>query len=624
MNSAWDSRVSRGYGSPSKALSKIKPLQDVFTVAHSERQHRLLLCAWIGWVLVWAIYFALKYNEGNITGDLVHQITTALDRVAPATFSRDYLYRDPATMAFYSPQQIWSIAGLYRITGSIAWSLGVLQFLYSVVCVVGAWLLARELSRNVWVMAMTMAIVLQYVTVPLNIGQSWGFLRGPLPAYFPYNWLLARGLFLLFLACVVKNEGRSEAAQAAILGLIFTVHAPTGLTLTFGAAPYFLWRLQISRSRVVFFKWTAAFLAGASFFLVTYWLTAPRSATFTPAQSAFFYDFVQYRFPDDYPAPLWKLVLRSGQQWGWIAHAALVVVSAIGTWGLVTRRSSVLLGGTGILFAYVFGIKALPLAIFIIYFSYLARKELTAYESVAWRLALIAYGAFFVCTWAQWASDIYYATRRLPPVIVDNTRFLPFLFAFAAIMFASITARLRKQAWLLMVYGILAIPLGRPLFDGMYQSFADRHGIKWRSQFDFDPQFALSESDNRKVIEFAERTPASTVFLYESSSEDGWDFRLRARRSIAINSNDIGVKYYQKKGELLRDWPVYVDILQAYRERSTQHLCRAAAGVDFDYVVFPKATRDEPSCLSKVLSLNSGSVYSRRASDSPGTRFPIR
>jgi hypothetical protein len=137
---------------------------------YSESQHRKLLFIFIVWMFVWAVFYGFKYNEGNITGDLVHQVTTALSRLDPTIFSNDYIYSDRKIMAFYSPQQIWSIATLYRVTGSMSVGLAILQFIYSAFIVFGAWLVAKQLTRNVWIMLVIMLTLLQYTTMSLNGG----------------------------------------------------------------------------------------------------------------------------------------------------------------------------------------------------------------------------------------------------------------------------------------------------------------------------------------------------------------------------------------------------------------------------------------------------------------------
>jgi hypothetical protein len=576
-----------------------------------------LLLLWLAWILLWSIYYGFKYNEGNITGDLAHQVTTALNRADPSLFARDYLYKDPATLAYYPPLQVWSIAGLYLLTDSISWSLAVLQFLYSAVCVAGAWLIARQISRNVATMALIMIALLAFTISPLNGGHTWGMLKGIFPSYFPYNALLARGLVLIFLSLVIAGERSSATLQAAILGLVFTVHAPTGLTLTLGAVPYFLWRLFRSTNRITdAAKWAAAFLVGAAVFLTNYLgSTAPASAL-SPSDQAFLYDFWQYRFPEDYPAPLWKLVLKGLPGWGWIAHAALACVSLVAVWGLVRKNPSVLITAGGLLLAYIFGLAALPLTLLVLYVAWQLRGSEGAVNFHAiWTASLIAFGAFFVCTWLQWASDIYHASVRRPPFLIDNMRFLPVLFAFVSVTFVAAASAFRERSWMAIgAYCLLSVPLAFPLLDRSYQEFADAHAIKWRAQYDFDPRFALSAQDEKRVIDFASTTRPNSVFLYFDSNSEGWYFRLRARRAIAINTLDLAVKYYSQKDELVRDWPVYLEILKAYREKDLRALCRATESMEVDYVVFPEPAADGDPCFAVALRLEKGVVLQKRTS----------
>lgn len=618
-------------------MSNLNKLQTQFTRDHSGRQQFWLLIAWLGLMLVWAVHYGFNMNEGNISGDLVHQITTALNRYDRTIFSKDYLYRDPTTMAFYSPQQIWSIVFFYWLTGSISWALAILQFLYSCVIVIGAWLISRQLSRNVWLMTIMMAAMLQYVTSPLNGGHSWGLLGIPIsvdltnawllakrmvliflspffPSYLPYNWTFSRGLVLVFLSLVIARQKNTESMQALILGLLFTVHAPTGLTLTLGSVPYFLWRLYSSQHKLAdVLKWSFAFSFGAAYFLWNYWIHAPQVISFSAEEKAFLYDFVQYRCPDDYPVPWLKLVLRSSSDWGWLAHVPLFVVTGLALAGLIKRSITFILATMGMLIVYIFALKGIPLALLIVFIAY-KHRNMSDPENLdaIWRLALIGCGAFFVCTWLQWASDVFHAFYKVPPFIIDNTRFLPFLFPVVAVAFFLAIKVNRYRVLLMAVFFVLSVLLWRPFFDSMYQNYADSHKIKWRAQYDFDPHFSLSEADRGRVLDFAATTPANSLFLFEDSKGDGWYFRLRTRRSISVNSNDLGTKYYAKKKELIEDWKVYLEILASYRQRDVASLCKGTANMDIDYVVFPNAEVATNSCYKVSATFDSGMVLSRK------------
>ncbi|MGO9212699.1 MAG: hypothetical protein ACLP9S_02255 [Syntrophales bacterium] len=595
-------------------MNYLDRFQTKITQDHSSRQQFLLLIAWLGWMLVWAVYYGFKMNEGNISGDIVHQITTALNRYDPTLFSKDYLYRDPATMAFYSPQQIWTIVFFYWLTNSISWSLAILQFLYSSVIVTGAWLISRQLSRNVWLISVMMVAMLQFAMSPMIGGHSWGFMVSILPIYFPYNWLLARGLVLIFLSLVIVQQRSTETMQAFILGLIFTVHVPTGLTLSLGATPYFLWRFYGSQHKLAdMFKWSFAFLLGATYFLWNYWIHAPQVIALSAEDKDFLYNFWQYRFPDDYPVPWLKLVLRSSQYWGWLAHVPLFVVTGVALTGLIKRNTALILSAMGILIVYIFALKGVPLALLIFFVAYKYRNRPdTEKGSAIWRLALIGFGAFFVCTWLQWASDIYHAFYRVPPFIVDNTRFLPFLFPFVAVTFFIASEVNRYRILLLAVFLALSIVLARPFFDSMYQDYADAHNIRWRAQYDFDPHFSLSEKERLRVLDFAATTPVNSLFLFLDSKGDGWYFRLRAKRSISVNSNDLCVKFYAKKKELIEDWKDYLEILTSYRQKDVARLCKVTANMDIDYIVFPKTEVLTDSCYIKDVTFDSGMVLSRK------------
>jgi len=75
----------------------------------------------------WAIFYGFTSSEGDITGDLIHHMNTAWSPTNQTIFSKDYLYSDPTTTAYYSPQEIWSAGILYRLTD---WTGGVSDFMH--------------------------------------------------------------------------------------------------------------------------------------------------------------------------------------------------------------------------------------------------------------------------------------------------------------------------------------------------------------------------------------------------------------------------------------------------------------------------------------------------------------
>jgi hypothetical protein len=595
-------------------MSVPEHIQKIFNLlegTHSDSQHRKLLYGFIVWMLLCAFFYGFKYGEENIAGDLVHQVTTALNRVDPSIFSKDYIYSDPLITAFYSPQQIGSIATLYRLTGSISVALASLQFLYSAILVLGAWLVAKQLTRNIWVMLIFMLTILQFSMMTLKGGWTWGILRGPFPVFMPVNWILARGLLLAFILLTLLKKQSFLTAQAAILGLLFLIHAPTGLTLTIGATPYFIWKLIDSPNRFKdFAKWTGAFFAGASFFLINFWVNSPISVPLTSAENSLLYDIWLYRLPDDYPHTFWRLFTLGDLEWDWAAHTALIVVTLSALWGIIKKNGAILLASTGLLLGYIYGLEAIPLVFLILAVSYWGRENLKSLQTSTWSLGLIIYGAFFVCTWLQWAYDIYHSTMRTPPFIIDNQRFVTYLFPFAFVIFSTATKKFKKWGLLIAAYGILTLPLLFHSFDPLYQNIASDHNVKFRAQFDFNPRFSLSKSDNYKVLEFAKKSPKGSLFLYYSNSMDSWYFRLRARRPIALNANDLGWKYYSKKKELVSDWLIYTRILEAYRNRDLERLCKTTKDLAIDFIVFPTVESKGSSCFNTLLDMESGAIYS--------------
>ena len=431
-------------------------LRRLFEKNHPESHHLKLLVVSIAWMFLWAIFYGFTYSEGDISGDLIHHMNTALSRIDQTIFSKDYLYSDPTTMAYYSPQQVWSIGILYRLTGSMPAGLAILQFFYSALYAFGAWLVAKQMTKNVWIMSIFMLTILQFLVLPVKDGWHWGIMRGPIPVFFPLNITLARSLLLIFIALLFSKRKSVLTAQAGILGLMFTFHAPTGLTLSMGVVPYFLWKLTASTQWVKdLFKWATAYLIGASLFLFNFWVNSSNLVPLTPAENSFLYDFVFYRYPDTYPQVIWRLFTHGDLELDWVAHTALLMVTLPALWGIIAKNGAILLASTGILLGYIYGFVAIPLALFIIWVSFFGKENLKSFQASTWNLALIAYGAFIVCTWLQWAYDIYNAEMRTPPFLIDNARFISVMFPFAFVLFATITEKFKNWGLFIAVCGCI-------------------------------------------------------------------------------------------------------------------------------------------------------------------------
>jgi len=422
-------------------------------------------------------------------------------------------------------------------------------------------------------------------------------------------------LLLIFIALLFSKRKSTLIAQAGILGLMFTFHAPTGLTLSMGAVPYFLWKLTTANNWAKdFIKYATAYFAGASFFLFNFWFNSPKSVLLTSTEKSFLYDFVFYRYPDTYPQVIWRIFTNGDLELAWVAHIALFAISLLALWGIIKKNGVILLSSTGVLLCYIYGFVAIPLALFIFWVSFRNRENLESSQTSTWSLALIAYGAFFVCTWLQWGYDIYNAAMRTPPFLIDNSRFISALFPFAFVLFAVSVRDFKKWGLLIATYGILTLPLIFPLFDPMYHNLATKHNVKLRAQYDFNPNFSLTASDHEKVLKFARNSHKDSLFLYYGTNTlKWWTFRLHTRRSIAINRVDIGFMYVAKKHKLVNDWLVFTKILELYRNRDLEGLCKTTKELSIDFIIFPKVETTDSSCFEVLLDMESGAIYKHKS-----------
>ena len=565
-----------------------------------------VLYAALVWIVVYSIYFFYTKNpDVYIQDDLLHQVATALNRLDSTNLSKDYLYEKYSTLSYYSPIQIWSIATIFYISNSITFTLLFLSCIYSIFATFCSWYLAREITRNSLLLIIVMVLVSQFVYMPTNAGYSAGFLRLIFPFYFPYNSLIARGLILLFIAILIRSNIKTEITLSLILGLMFTFHAPTGLTLAIGSIPYFLVRAFKLNDIFAPIKWILFFLLTASPFIVNYFVYK-NSPLLTDSENYFLYQFWQYRFPDDYPHPLWKLLTRGDTYYKFLPHIFLITISISILISLIKRSLSLSFISTGLLLFYIFGLKSIPLSIGYFLLSYLfIRKKL---DNKSWNLMLIIAFSFFTCTWLQWGTDIYYAEVAMPPKFNDNARFLPHLFPLCIAFLVLNIVNIRGQVIIFIAISLLIIPLSFRFFDDFYFKYASDHNITLRASFNSDTKFNISNQDYIKLLSFARNSSKSSLFLYEADYPTPRNFRIDANRSIAMNFGDMALKYYNQQKELAEEWPDYLIVLDAYRSKDLSLICEISKKYGYDYVVFPSSINNN-TCFHELIKLDTLSIY---------------
>jgi hypothetical protein len=329
-------------------------------------------------------------------------------------------------------------------------------------------------------------------------------------------------------------------------------------------------------------------------------------------QNKFLYSFWLYRFPDNFPLPFWKIINGGLFQSQIFSTLLLCLITLLFFYGIKRRHTAFVLVGLGIAIFYVFALKGLPLSVFFFYVAYKETKLVRNNPSDNFfDITTIIFSGILLCTWGQLILDIYHKVTETPPFLIDNTRFLVYLAPFSVLLFWISTQRLKPNLGLYFLNAICVSLLGLTgayAFDSSYLRFAKDHNIFWRAQFDSDPHFELTGNDKVRLLEFAKYTDRNSVFLYDSTSSDSLYFRLRAGRSIAINFNDMGIKYYSQKSQLASEWPIYVSLLEAYRNGDVKLLCSAISDFRIDYVVFPSHVRIS-SCMIRVMNLDNGAIY---------------
>lgn len=569
--------------------------------------------------------YARYYSEQNITGDLVHHVTTALSQMNLGLFSKDYIYHNQDATGFYSPQQIITLRVLGSVFGNVSDALALMNFLYGTALATIAFLFLRKMRMSPWFSFVMSFLFGIHVTSPL-LGGSWGFLSFytydyltlvPRPVFHPYNSLLAGAgyLLLLYLLIFYFESDRHYFVFYFVAGVMFAVYGPTGLTFLFGSGLLLLGRVRRCRLADVTFliKVGLAFTAGASPFLLNYLLSIPATGRdLSPEEQKILYAFWQWRFPEDYPIPIWKLLVRGFPRIGWLAHVPLVLLTGLGVWAWL--RHSVR-GQIAFLYGivlYIFVFKAIPYVLLAMFFLHLTPDEqLRAWRGPIERLFVLSLGLWSVTTWGELAMNMYYKVVQRPPFFIDNPRFMPHLAANAFIVTALLVHYhfFRSRTWKTLISFGTAFVASMIILNGAWgdraiQAWAVTNDIRWRGEIHGrDPYFEVDDDDYREIVSFGRQSPADSLFIFLTTSDNAWYFRLRARRSIGLNGDDMARKYYMLKHEVVADWRKFNELLESYRERNTEKALDIAGRLGGDYLIFPRTRENE------ALSTKSGESY---------------
>lgn len=576
-------------------------------------------CWYIAAIIAWNILFCIMYayfkRDLLIDGDIVHQMTTALSQSGESLFQKDYIYRSSDAYGFYSPLQITTLKWLYFLFGNFNIPLVLMTFLYGTPMALISYCFSRRVGFSPLMCFLLSFVLCIYVSDPVGSGNFWGLYHTffyrlnlpspPYPAYSPYNWSLAASLYLLLLYFLFFGlEKRKQFYWFSfIAGLLFLVHAPTGLTFAIGAFFLFVREVLLQKEQRTLFVLSCigCFLIGAAPFLINYVLQMPHQLPLSAGENRFLYEFWQMRFPDDYPRPIWKLLIRGFPRIGWIAHIfpALLTGLALVSWYKHNLRLQI-----GFLYGvivYVFAFKALPYAAVGLYLLYVALdRDLEQWKLPLERLFLLTVGTFIMTTWGQLAIDLHARLLQRPAIYIENTRFMPYMGANAFL----VTALLLYMAWnrygkglrrsvILVSLIASAVSIGVMADGPLLRAWAEDHHISYRALYKGDPNFVVDDKDYSAILDFARASPVDSLFIFLDSEGKSWYFRFRARRSIGINFMDMGIKYYSLRKELIHDWPIFTKLLDCYVRRDTQRALAIASGQGGDYLVFPRMPENE-------------------------------
>ena len=70
--------------------------------------------------------------------------------------------------------------------------------------------------------------------------------------------------------------------------------------------------------------------------------------------------------------------------------------------------------------------------------------------------------------------------------------------------------------------------------------------------------------------------------------------------------------YVANKHKLVNDWLVFIKILELYRNRDLEGLCKTTKELSIDFIIFPKVETTDSSCFDVLLDMGSGAIYKHK------------
>lgn len=289
-------------------------------------------------------------------------------------------------------------------------------------------------------------------------------------------------------------------------------------------------------------------------------------------------------------------------------HLLLVLTLTLLIISILNKNLKLTLISITALIFYIFGLKSLIFCTCLLLMSFRFKNIINT--KLIQYILIIILTVFLFCTCGQWILDTMYLHYKTPPHYIDNQRFLPNLFPFCIVIIALSFLKIKSKTVYLSILLLSALPLSTTLFDKYYLAYAESRHIKLRAQFDEYKNFEISNDDYAKLIFFAKSTDINTLFLYQADTPQARQFRLDSHRSIAMTFSDMAIKFYSKKYELVKEWPIYLTILESYKTKEINTLCKTARELKFDYVVFPhNPTNQNSICFQKILSLKTVDLF---------------
>ena len=570
-----------------------------------------------------SILWVNKHNsELKISGDVVHQITTALSQMDPSLYTTDYVYSSRSLTAFYSPIQIETIKILYGFTGKFSSVLALMGFFYGIFYSISAFFLLRFMGFSPLVSFLFLPFFSSRVSIPTVGGWVTGIFTFlpkywfiPVPTIDPYNWIFSKCIYMILLGVTFfkLNSASSYFFFYLAVGAMFSIHAPVGFNFLFGASLLFFSKLSSfsKGKKMVFIFFTMLFFSAGAFpFLVTYFQHFPsEKELFSLEEQNFFYNFAQLRFPNSYPPPIYRVFQKIPIFCG-LPHFGMLFITILGIYGWYKNSPRVQLVFVLAMVLYFYLLKAIPLIILGLFFiSEISKGQLESLKIGIYRFFLLSLGCFFTVTWGEWAQNIFCFYTQKPPSLIDHARFqgcfatngffLVFLLFFQFMEFHPNG----KKKW--FIGGLLIVSsvfFAQSPFEEQVKGYSNQY-FDQALFLDTNPRFEINDSEYSEILNFAQKTPKETLFIFLDSQAVSWYFRFHSRRSIGINFSDMVWLYWTNKKKLCKDWQTSQNLLEAYREKNIYKALREACKVEGTFLVFPKTLE------SAKLAVQSGESY---------------